>query len=95
MASLDETIKMTRATINAAVTMLRYMKCDRTATALLDAPIEELIGLAESAEYYMNLADQRGKQIDGMRTGLDTAVPVPEQIATRCTYLMTQEDLDD
>ncbi len=55
--------------------------------------VNELRGLAESCEYYMNLSDTRGKQVDALR--IDRTVPVPEQITTRCTYLMTQEDLND
>jgi len=90
-------IKKVRETRVAVGFVLEYAEFNRTADALKEAPIEELIGLAESAEYYMNLADQRGKIIDSLRGEKETddGPPVPQQITTRCTYLMKQEDLDD
>lgn len=65
------------------------------AIAALQQEMEVLRGLAESCEYYMDLADRRGRVIDSLRAGADEGVPTPCQITTRCTYLMTQEDLDD
>ena len=80
MANLDETV-------------------DRIMLALtaLQVEVTQLRGMAESCEYYMDLAERRGKQIDALRKGThrDGGYSIPEQISTRCTYLMTQEDLDD
>jgi len=70
MESLDETIRKVRDTTTAVDFMLRYTQCNRTADALREAPIEELIGLAESAEYYMGLADRRLKMIQRLNREL-------------------------
>jgi len=66
-----------------------------TALEKMKINLAALTGIAESCEYYMDLADRRGKVIDSLRSGADTEVDTPCQITTRCTYLMTQEDLND
>lgn len=61
----------------------------RLAVVALRSELETIQGTYESCEYYMNLAERRGVVIDMLRKEIDRLR------AARCTYMMTQEDLND
>ena len=74
-----------------------------TALEKMKINLAALTGIAESCEYYMDLAVARGKQIDRMAAdrwrdvGREVPPKLQERLSaeSRCTYLMRQEDLDD
>tara|TARA_R100000995_G_C3452910_1_gene109092 strand:+ start:542 stop:760 length:219 start_codon:yes stop_codon:yes gene_type:complete len=61
----------------------------RLAIWRLRSELETIQGTYESCEYYMNLAERRGVVIDMLRKEIDRLR------TARCTYMMTQEDLND
>ena len=74
-----------------------------TALEKMQVNVAALSGIAESCEYYMDLAVARGKRIDRMAAdrwrdvGREVPPKLQERLSaeSRCTYLMRQEDLDD